>query len=133
MPDQSINLSYSLRPPVGTVVAPVAGSSSRQPLPTDQVTFLFSHPTETPPTVAQYYGAAGIALVEAQRYLNQTLSLWKDAVGDREKDKENMGKVAYGQGRAARMTVGVDKITGQTNVKNSDDSAPSSDDEDAHP
>lgn len=53
---------------------------------------------------SQYYEAASAAVLEAQANLNEILTTWKDAMGDREKAKEDMGKVAYGQGRASRMT-----------------------------
>ena len=47
------------------------------------------------------------AVRDAQRVLNETLTVWKDAIGDREKAKEDLGQVAYGHGRSARDDWGV--------------------------
>lgn len=35
------------------------------------------------------------------------LTLWKDAIGDKEKHREDLGVVPHGQGRAVRMTKGI--------------------------
>ena len=96
-----ISITYSINPPEGLKTADV-------PLPPSAE---FSHAfpaasaeSSASPTAA-FYAAATVAVKAAQKDLNERLTVWKDAVGDREKDKENVGKVAWGQGRGARMSV----------------------------
>lgn len=60
-------------------------------------------------------------LRNAQRSLNDALTVWKDAIGDLEKAKEDPGKVPHGQGKVARMLqdsdseCGLDLILGFAN------------------
>lgn len=77
----SITVTYTLHPPSGvTTSVPVSDTLSFPSQPNDSG-----------------------ALRLAQAKLNAILTEWKDAIGDREKTKEDPGKVAFGQGKIARM------------------------------
>jgi hypothetical protein len=99
---KSISLAYSLHPPQAITTAtpkenthdyPIESSSSQLPA--------------KPTGISAYYAAALPQLRNAQKALNEDLTVWKDAIGDLEKPKEDIGKVGYGQGRGARMAAGV--------------------------
>lgn len=96
-----ISITYAINPPdslnPGDVPLPRSAKLSHA-LPAA------SAESSASPTAA-FYAAASIAVRAAQKDLNERLTVWKEAVGDREKDKENVGKVAWGQGRGARMSV----------------------------
>lgn len=74
-----------------------------------------SPPSETPPQQTltypvpsssgynKAYTALSTSVLAAQKDLNERLTSWKDAIGDKEKHKEDVGKVGYGKGKAARM------------------------------
>lgn len=51
-----------------------------------------------------YYSALSLTLRKAQKDLNENLTSWKDAIGDREKSKEDPGTIGYGRGKAAVMS-----------------------------
>ncbi|WWC64411.1 uncharacterized protein I303_107021 [Kwoniella dejecticola CBS 10117] len=118
MSDRSINLSYSLRPPSQTTppIEPSSASSipstSSQSYPVGsssrgQETIL--PPSITPKTsnTARYYESLTFAIREVQTNLNEVLTQWKDAIGDAEKSKEDLGKVGHGKGRATVMSLAV--------------------------
>ncbi|BEJ15921.1 hypothetical protein CspHIS471_0505260 [Cutaneotrichosporon sp. HIS471] len=88
----SITLAYTLDPPAGITA----------PAPTkDEHSFAISPGAGRSNTEA-YYAAASAALKSAQAQANEVFTAWKDAVGDAEKHKENVGNVGKGQGKAAR-------------------------------
>jgi hypothetical protein len=68
-----------------------------------------------------YYNAAAAVIREAQTALNSKLTSWKDAIGDLEKHKEDLGKVAHGQGRAARMTAEAESAASSGMAGNGED------------
>ncbi|BEJ08465.1 hypothetical protein CcaverHIS641_0505590 [Cutaneotrichosporon cavernicola] len=88
----SITLAYTLDPPAG-ITAPAP--------PKDEHSFAISPGAGRSNTEA-YYAAASTALKSAQVQANEVFTAWKDAVGDAEKHKENVGNVGKGQGKAAR-------------------------------
>jgi hypothetical protein len=103
---RSLHLSYSLAPP--TDIDPSSVVIDTRPVPTTASVSLPIDTTGSPSTkspTASYYDSASETVRRAQQHLNEALTAWKDAIGDREKPKEDMGKVAYGKGRATRMTV----------------------------
>jgi hypothetical protein len=72
----SIVITYNINPPDGIeVTAPASGTITKD----------------------------AKSLRDAQTQLNDALTIWKDAIGDREKSKEDPGKIAHGQGKVARM------------------------------
>ncbi|KAE8539573.1 hypothetical protein D1P53_004675 [Cryptococcus gattii VGV] len=108
MSPQSIFVSYNLYPPAETP-QPTAGPSS-QPVPSS-ATFSFPIPPPSLKTKAstlsattQYYTSASAALLASQGTLNEKLTYWKDAIGDREKAKEDVGAVGFGRGKAMMMS-----------------------------
>ncbi|CAD6582161.1 MAG: hypothetical protein TREMPRED_003227 [Tremellales sp. Tagirdzhanova-0007] len=103
-----ITLSYTIIPPADLNAADVKLGSILVPA-SAELTFPIPAINSAPrsPTSA-YYESASSALREAQSSLNDHLTPWKVAIGDREKSKEDLGKVGYGKGRAARMSAGVD-------------------------
>ncbi|EIW71563.1 hypothetical protein TREMEDRAFT_60486 [Tremella mesenterica DSM 1558] len=60
---------------------------------------------KTPLSQESYYVSSSFAILQVQKKLNEVLTTWKEAVGDREKERENIGPVGYGKGRGARMSV----------------------------
>ncbi|GFZ52366.1 hypothetical protein JCM24511_10139 [Saitozyma sp. JCM 24511] len=103
---RALHLSYSLAPP--TDIDPSTVVIDAKPVPTTASVSLpldTTGSTSTQSPTASYYDSASETVRRAQQHLNETLTAWKDAIGDREKYKEDMGKVAYGKGRATRMTV----------------------------
>ena len=102
-----ITFNYSIIPPAGVRPDDIKIGSVSVPPSAEQFFPIASSSTSRSPT-SGFYGSASTALREAQRSLNETLTPWKDAIGDREKAKEDLGKVGYGKGRGARMSVGSD-------------------------
>lgn len=92
---KSIVLSYALADPPLKSAAP--------PNPMTQETLFPIDTPANPSTYASFYASSSAAVLQAQRDLNEHLTAWKDAIGDAEKAKEDMGQVAYGKGKAARM------------------------------
>lgn len=80
----AITLTYTVNPPTGVETATPA------------------HDTITINSDA--YDSAGVR--QAQAKLNEVLTVWKDAIGDREKSKEDPGVIGYGQGKASKMMQG---------------------------
>jgi hypothetical protein len=77
----SITVTYTLQPPSGIETS----------VPKTDTLCFESGPNDS------------TALRIAQAKLNEVLTVWKDAIGDVEKAKEDPGKIAYGQGKIARM------------------------------
>jgi len=98
-----IALSYNIIPPADVSSADVKIGPDPVP-PSDHRVLPLLYASST----SAYYKSASSTLRELQRQLNESLTAWKDAIGDREKAKEDLGKVGYGKGRATRMTAGVD-------------------------
>jgi hypothetical protein len=102
----SITLTYTLQPPSAV---PIPSTSSAQldqniplALPNSSASTTTSQ-TQTQTKTQTYYTALSTAVLEVQSTLNQHLTVWKDAIGDAEKPKEDLGKVGFGKGKAARM------------------------------
>lgn len=100
-----ITVTYALYPPNST--NPPMDQNNNQ-IPTTQTTL---HPLEPISTTgsesSKHYAALGPALRESQRVLMESLSGWKDAIGDAEKGKEDPGTPGFGRGKAALMSEGV--------------------------
>ncbi len=101
-----ISLTYSIVPPTGVVPAEIKLNTEIVP-PQAEKSFTIPSPSANQSPTSAYYAFASITLREVQRSLNESLTAWKDATGDKEKAKEDLGKVGYGKGRAARMSAGV--------------------------
>ncbi|WWD19505.1 hypothetical protein CI109_103966 [Kwoniella shandongensis] len=116
MTPKTITITYNLFPPSSTS-QPTAGPSAQPVASSSSFTFPIE-PTSSSMTAqnaastsgsatSQYYASASPALLQAQTTLNETLTYWKDAIGDAEKSKEDLGKVAHGKGRATMMSLAV--------------------------
>ncbi|OCF61112.1 hypothetical protein L486_00756 [Kwoniella mangroviensis CBS 10435] len=118
MSTKSIELSYTLHPPSSI---PLPTDSSSNPIPSSSTTS-FTVPSEPKPSsevilppkitqtispTAKYYESLTYQIRNVQQSLNDTLTKYKDAVGDLEKSKEDFGKVAHGMGRATVMSLAV--------------------------
>lgn len=98
----AISISYTLQPP-----SSISTTSSSTPTHLKQSVPL-TLPTSSPDTdvdTKTYYTALSASVLETQATLNQHLTSWKDAIGDGEKAKEDLGKVGFGKGKAARMVM----------------------------
>lgn len=91
---QAITLTYTINDP------PL--KSDPPSIPANQ-TFTYPTSDSTSPSYSELYTATSAAVLQAQRDLNESLTAWKDAIGDAEKAKEDLGQVGYGKGKAARM------------------------------
>jgi hypothetical protein len=91
---RAITLTYALADP------PL--KSEKPAVPAAQTLSFPITPSSTS-TYAPIYSATSAAVLQAQKELNESLTAWKDAIGDAEKVKEDTGKVEYGKGKAARM------------------------------
>jgi hypothetical protein len=102
---KNITVTYALHPP--TSINPPIDQNNNQ-IPTTQT---ISHPlnptTSTGSETSNHYAALGPALRESQRGLMESLSGWKDVIGDSEKGKEDPGTPGFGRGKAALMSEGV--------------------------
>lgn len=96
----SVTVTYTLYPPEG--IAPSGGSGSTTPS-SSTARYPITVSSSPTSTYLAYYSALSCTVLQAQKDLNESLTVWKDAVGDKEKHKEDPGKVAYGKGKAARM------------------------------
>ncbi|OCF32202.1 hypothetical protein I316_06116 [Kwoniella heveanensis BCC8398] len=125
MSGKQITLTYALQPPA-SVPQPTAGPSS-QPIPSSSEFTAAIPPSpstasgssssfssQPPLTIrtptsdtARYYTDLTQSVREVQVQLNEILTGWKEAVGDLEKNKEDLGTVAYGRGRATVMSLTV--------------------------
>lgn len=125
----SITLTYTLQPP-SSISTPSTSSahldqsiplplpfspSSATAAPSANVsTTKSTTQTQTQTQTQTYYTALSTAVLEAQSTLNQHLTAWKDAIGDAEKPKEDLGKVGFGKGKAARMMAASKAAEGKT-------------------
>ncbi|WWC71851.1 uncharacterized protein I206_105810 [Kwoniella pini CBS 10737] len=113
--NKSIDLSYTLYPPSQITAPtnvnsePIASSSSKS-YSIEQS----SRNITLPPSInskqsetSKYYEDLTYSLREVQINLNETLTYWKDVIGDKEKFKEDLGKVGHGKGRATVMSLAV--------------------------
>ncbi|WVR07832.1 hypothetical protein IAU60_004875 [Kwoniella sp. DSM 27419] len=125
MTTKLISLEYTLYPP-SSISEPVAGPSSR-PVPASSTLTvpvpLENHSIPQPLSLntsqsetARYYSDLTTSVRQLQLTLNDTLTAWKDAVGDLEKSKEDQGKVAFGRGRATVMSLAVSGEMRETKV-----------------
>lgn len=97
MASKIISFTYSLDPPAGIDESAVGQPKS------GEHSFTIEPAPPTRSATASYYTAASASLKEAQVKANEVFTAWKDAIGDAEKHKENLGKVSKGQGKTARM------------------------------
>lgn len=96
---KAISLSYKLYPPTEVNVSQVTINS--EPIPTHYTTSIPIESTST--STSSYYEAASKAVLVAQKEMNDKFTAWKNAIGDTEKSKEDLGKIGYGRGKAARL------------------------------
>jgi hypothetical protein len=97
MATPQIELSYTIHPPSQCKALDI-------PTQAEQSISIEIPPNPSNTTQTQvYYTATSNAVLQVQKDLNDILTGWKDAIGDLEKDKEDMGVVGFGQGRASRM------------------------------
>lgn len=92
----SISFSYALDPPAG--VEPVVDGAPA--VRSDDKSFKIEK-GDGPPVKA-YYDGASAALRTAQDVLNDTFTVWKEAIGEREKHKEVVKEVK-GMGKTNRL------------------------------
>lgn len=92
MSSTAITLTYTLASPPLKADAPQ--------IPASQT---FTYPISASGVYQTTYASTSDAVLQAQRDLNEALTAWKDAIGDAEKAKEDLGKIEYGKGKAARM------------------------------
>jgi hypothetical protein len=102
----AITVTYNLNPP--TSINPTKVLSNNKQIPTSSTSLHPLNPASTSGSeTSQHYAALGPALIESQRVLMESLSGWKDAIGDAEKAKEDPGTPGFGRGKAALMSEGV--------------------------
>jgi hypothetical protein len=99
----ALQITYALSPPEG--ITPLNASTSgtlNYPPPS-------TSSSQSPSSIStkDFYASTSAAVLQAQADLNAVLTLWKDAIGDKEKHREDLGVVPHGQGRAVRMTKGI--------------------------
>lgn len=104
---QSIAISYVLHPP-SEMQSETISHAGQPVLIKADILFPIATDSHGHTNTSGFYQQASITLRDAQRTLNEILTAWKDAIGDKEKTKEDLGKVTPGMGRATRMTAGVD-------------------------
>lgn len=115
LPPKTFSVSYELHPPADLPEQPEAsGSRPRPALPPTSATLTYPVEPRTNVTnstgrgpateTSAHYTVLGETLRKAQKELNDTLTLWKDAIGDKEKSKEDPGTIGYGRGKAAMMS-----------------------------
>lgn len=116
---KNITVTYTLHPPT-SIKSPTDQNNNQ--IPTSQTV---SHPL-APMTAgsasetSNHYAALGPALRESQRVLMESLSGWKDAIGDSEKGKEDPGTPGFGRGKAALMSEGVMDVEGDSEDEDED-------------
>jgi hypothetical protein len=115
----SITVTYTLQPPAG--IAAPTDSPAQLERPITLPTQSSSDTTSTQGETKTYYSSLSSAVLEAQATLNQHLTAWKDAIGDAEKAKEDMGKVGFGKGKAARMMLASKAAEAQVDGEDDED------------
>lgn len=119
---KNITVTYALHPPT-SIKTPVDQDNNQ--IPTSQTV---SHPfapitSGSASETSGHYAALGPALRESQRVLMESLSGWKDAIGDSEKGKEDPGTPGFGRGKAALMSEGVMDLEGDSEDEDEDGEA----------
>jgi hypothetical protein len=95
----TITLTYTVKPPSGIETATPKN---------DTIEF-----------TSDAYDSAGVR--QAQAKLNEVLTVWKDAIGDLEKSKEDPGVIGYGQGKASKMMQGKADSSGSEDDEDGDE------------
>ena len=99
----SIQVTYKLNPPQGVQTDTSATASFSADSPA--------------------YSSAGLREIQAK--LNDSLTVWKEAIGDLEKSREDPGEVGYGQGKASRMhreeNAGAAEIDGESSEEDGEE------------
>ena len=116
---KNIAVTYTLHPPT-SIKSPTDQNNNQ--IPTFQTV---SHPfapttSGSASETSIHYAALGPALRESQRVLMESLSGWKDAIGDSEKGKEDPGTPGFGRGKAAQMSEGVMDVEGDSEDEDED-------------
>jgi hypothetical protein len=119
---KNITVTYALHPP--TSINPPTDQNNNQ-IPTTQTISHPLHPTTggSGSETSNHYSALGPALRESQRVLMESLSGWKDVIGDSEKGKEDPGTPGFGRGKAALMSEGVMDVEGDSEDEDEDGDA----------
>jgi hypothetical protein len=102
VPSKQMVVSYTIRPPSG-IDTDIRDTNRVTTAAEIQFALPEQHSFDSSRT-SSFYSAVTLTLRQAQAHLNATMTAWKDAIGDREKSKEDLGNVAFGQGKASRMT-----------------------------
>ena len=103
-PSKQLEVRYTVIPPDDLDSAIVTFGTTTVPARGEQSFYISPPSSSSHSPTATYYETASSVLKEVQQSLNEQLTAWKNAIGDREKHKEDLGKVEYGQGRAMRMS-----------------------------
>ncbi|KAK4688678.1 hypothetical protein P7C73_g1438, partial [Tremellales sp. Uapishka_1] len=104
---KQITLTYTIAPPP-SVDAQRILAECNVPLSAQHLYSIKPETSSSSSATFAYYSAASTAMIQVQKDLNGILTPWKEAIGDKEKHKEDLGKVGYGKGRASRMTAEAD-------------------------
>lgn len=99
---RTFKVEYALYPPL--IEDQPTASGSKLPPTSAQASYPITPSAAQRSETSTYYAALSLTLKTAQKALNEDLTLWKDALGDREKSKEDPGTVGYGRGKAAVMS-----------------------------
>lgn len=121
---KTLSVSYAVYPPPEVAeqggaagALPPTASSSKYPIPSPAPST-----SQAASSTASHYAALGPILRTAQKEINDTLTAWKDAIGDKEKSKEDPGTIGFGRGKAAMMSEDVQgDLRGQSAVDGEDD------------
>lgn len=125
---KAFSVEYTLYPPPIDSEEPIA-SGSKLPPKSANSSIPIPIPTSTESQrpgseTSKYYSALSQTLKQTQKELNDNLTLWKDAIGDREKSKEDPGTIGFGRGKAAVMSEDVrGEIRGQNQPEGEADAA----------
>ena len=105
---RQITVTYALHPP--TSVDPSTVTHNNSPVPTSHTSTYPINTSESSTTSSETsncYNALAPTLRTAQKELMESLSAWKESIGDSEKMKEDPGTPGFGRGKAAIMSEGV--------------------------
>lgn len=115
---KAFKVSYTVHPPPDTTEQ----APSALPLPPTSSSSRFdvapSSNAKDESNTSAYYAALGPVLRTAQKELNDTLTAWKDAIGDKEKSKEDPGTIGFGRGKAAMMS---EDVRGELRAQDEED------------
>ncbi|WWC91552.1 uncharacterized protein L201_006498 [Kwoniella dendrophila CBS 6074] len=114
MSTKTIEISYTIYPPPEIQAPSNTPSSSSKTFEVLPSLSSKENSIDLPPTInesnsetSKYYESLTYQLRVAQLVLNESLTKWKDQIGDVEKYKEDLGKIAHGKGRATLMSLAV--------------------------